>query len=191
MSVQQVQQATAHDEHLQHVKGFITAGWPESKEQIHQDFRTYWSFRDDMAVTNGIIMKGRCVVIPEVLKQQTLDQLHVNHSGIEKTKLLAPDSTYWANINNDIKKFIQNCTTCLTFQQTQPKEKIICHYIQVRPWDVISADMFTLNNKQYLCIVDYHSKFLNIKKMEDLSADSLILVCKIIFAEYGVPKIIM
>ena len=48
--------------------------------------------------------------------------------------------------------------------------------------------MFTLHNRNYLCIVDYHSKFLVMKKMEDLSADSLILKCKIIFLEYCLPK---
>ena len=51
--------------------------------------------------------------------------------------------------------------------------------------------MFTLNNKKYICIVDYHSKFPIIKKTEDLSVDSLTLTCKIIFAEYGVTKKIM
>ena len=51
--------------------------------------------------------------------------------------------------------------------------------------------MFTLNNKNYLCIVDYHSKFLIIKKTKDLSADNLILTCKAIFAEHGIPKRIM
>ena len=51
--------------------------------------------------------------------------------------------------------------------------------------------MFTLKNKHYLCIVDYHSKFPVIKKTEHLSADSLILISKVIFAEYGLPKKIM
>ena len=60
-----------------------------------------------------------------------------------------------------------------------------------KPWDKIGADMFTLNKKHYLCIVDYHSKFPIIKKAEDLSADSLILTCKVIFAEYGIPRRIM
>ena len=45
------------------------------------------------------------------------------------------------------------------------------------PWKVVGADMFTLHNKNYLCIVDYHSKFPLINKTEDLSADSLILAC--------------
>ena len=65
---------------------------------------------------------------------------------------------------------------------------MIHHNIPVRPWDIIGTDMFTLNNKHYLCIVDYHSKFPIIKKAEDLSADSLILTCKVIFSEYGIPK---
>ena len=41
-----------------------------------------------MAVIDGIIMMGRHVIISEILKTQALDQLHINHIGIEKTKLL-------------------------------------------------------------------------------------------------------
>ena len=37
-----------------------------------------------MAVIDGVIIKGRHVVIPESLKKQALEQLHVNHMGIEK-----------------------------------------------------------------------------------------------------------
>ena len=144
-----------------------------------------------MRVIDGFIMKGRCVIIPESLKAQELDQLYINHRGIEKTNLLAYKSIYWPNIHNNIANFIKKCTTCLTFQQAQYKEKMIHHDILVRLWDVIGTDTFTLNNTQYLCIVDYHSKFPIIKKTEDLSADSLILTCKIIFTEYGIAKKIM
>ena len=61
MSVQQIQQATLQDEHLQQLKGYITAGWQESKDKLHQDIRVYWSFRDDMAVIYSNILKGRCL----------------------------------------------------------------------------------------------------------------------------------
>ena len=69
----------------------------------------------------------------------------------------------------------------------QPKEETIHHDIPMRPRNVIGADMFQLNNKNYLCIVDYHSMFSVIKRMEGLSAESLIAAVKIIFAEYGIP----
>ena len=78
--------------------------------------------------------------------------------------------------------------TYLNFQQTQPKEKLINHDITGKSWEVIGVDMFTLNNKDYLCIVDYHSKFPIVKKAEDMLANSLILACIVIFSEYGLPK---
>ena len=60
-----------------------------------------------------------------------------------------------------------------------------------KPWEIVETDMFILHNKYYLCIFDYFSKFPVIKMTEDLSADSLMLACKIIFSEYGLPKKIM
>ena len=133
-----------------------------------------------MAVIIRIIMKDRHVIIPDILKTQALDQLHVIHMGIEKTKLLACESIYWVNINGDIENYIKIFATCLTVQQTQAKDKMIHHDIPERPWEVIGTYMFTLHNKHYLCIVDYHSRFPVIKKAEDLSADSLILMCIVI-----------
>ena len=80
---------------------------------------------------------------------------------------------------------------CLEFQQMQPKEKIIHHDIPLRPWEVISTDVFHFNNKNYLCIVDHHSKFPVIKRLERLSVESLVNTVKIIFAKYGIPQKIM
>ena len=126
-------------------------------------------------------------MIPTVLKQQVLDQLHTNHMGIKKTKLLMCKSIYWVDIKMDIKKHIKYCTTCLEFQQTQPKEKIFHHDIPLRPWEVLGADISHFNNKNYLCIVDYHSKFPVIKRLEGLSTENLIATAKVIFAEDGIP----
>ena len=54
------------------------------------------------------------------------------------------------------------------------------------------VDIFTLHNKNDLCLVDYTRKFPIIKKTEDLLADSLILACKVFnFLEYGIPRKIM
>ena len=46
---------------------------------------------------------------------------------------------------------------------------------------MVEADILTLHSKNYLSLVDYHSKFPIIKNTEDLLANSLILACKIIF----------
>ena len=155
------------------------------------DLQPYWSYREKLAVIDGLIIKGKCNIIPNSLKEQVLSQLHTNHMGIEKTKLLAQECVYWPSINADIEKCIKQCPTYLQFQQMQPQEKIIHHDIPLRPWEVVGADMFHYNNKNKLCIVDYNSKFLNVKRLEGLSAKNLTNVVKIIFAEYGIPCKIM
>ena len=73
----------------------------------------------------------------------------------------------------------------------QPKEKIIHHDLPLRPWEVVRADIFHFSNKNYLCIVDYDSKFPVIKGLEGLLVENLINTVKIIFAKYGIPQKIM
>ena len=103
MSIHQIQQATVQDEHLQLLKSLIITAWPGTKDQLHQDIRPYWSFKDDLAVIDGVIMKGRCIIILKILKQ------HVNHIGIEKKpELFTHKSFYWVNVDNDIQNYFNN-----------------------------------------------------------------------------------
>ena len=94
ISISQIQQASTQDDHLQCLKSFIIAGWPSTKDEFHTDLKPYWSYRDKLAVIDGVILKSRHIIIPASLKQQVLDQLHANHMGIEKPKLLAYKSVY-------------------------------------------------------------------------------------------------
>ena len=42
-----------------------------------------------------------------------IKQLHSNHMGIEKTRLLACESMHWVNMNADIENAVKHCPTCL------------------------------------------------------------------------------
>ena len=52
--MQELQEATSQDQHLQYLMECVIQGWPVSKNQLPQDTRTYRMFRDDMAVIDGI-----------------------------------------------------------------------------------------------------------------------------------------
>ena len=101
------------------------------------------------------------------------------------------ESVYWANINTNVENHFKSCITCLEFQQMQPKEKIIHNDILLRPWEVLDANIFHLNNKNYLCLIDYHSKFPVIKRVEGLSTENITTTIKVIFVEYGIPHRLM
>ena len=50
-------------------------------------------------------------------------------------------------MNKDLTDFISKCVICNTFQNNQAKEPLIRREIPSRPWQIIAADIFTVNNK--------------------------------------------
>ena len=90
VAMAEIQQTSTPDDHLQQLKSFIIAGWSNTKDELHADLRPYWSYRDELDVIDGIILKGKHIVIPNSLRQQILEQLHTNHKGIEKNKTTCP-----------------------------------------------------------------------------------------------------
>ena len=69
------------------------------------------------------LLKGRCVGIVETLQREELEQLHLNHMGIKKTKLLACESVYWTGMNNDIENHIKIALHVLIFSKLGQRKK--------------------------------------------------------------------
>ena len=129
ISIAEIPHASLMDNHLQQLNNIIITGWPDSRDELCADLQPYWSYRDKLAVIDGIILKGNHITMLNSLREQVLNQLHTIHMGIEKTKLLACECVCRPSINADIKKYTKQCPTCLKFQQTQPKEQILYHDI--------------------------------------------------------------
>ena len=87
LSIHEIQETTQNDGHLQVLTAYIIDGQSLTKAEVKQDIQPYWTFHDNMAVIDGIVLKGRRIVIPPFLSQQVVDELHCNHIGTEKTHL--------------------------------------------------------------------------------------------------------
>ena len=61
---------------------------------------------------------------------------------------------------------------------------MLSHAIPGTSQECVGAEIFIMSNKNYLCIVENHSKFPIIKQVKGYSVDNLIRACKIICAEY-------
>ena len=56
------------------------------------------------------------------------------------------------------------------------------------PWEVVGADIISINNNMLLCIVNYYSKFPIMKKADGLLADNLFRAVRIVFTEFRQTK---
>ena len=70
---------------------------------MEQGIQNYWPISHELAMINGTAMKGKRIIIPFMLWEQILEQLHSTHMGIEKIRCLARKSGYWVNMNVDIE----------------------------------------------------------------------------------------
>ena len=183
----QLQRETASDPTLKLLSRTIQEGWPDVIGQVPSELRVYWPYRDELGVANGIIFKGRQVVIPPSLRSDILSQLHTSHMGIERTRRLARDTVHWPGISKDIEKVVKSCHACQENQDQQHKEPLEPHDVPPTPWTKIAADLFHLDKSDYLLITDYHSKFPVIRKMHSTSSVSVATVMRETFSMFGVP----
>ena len=90
----------------------IIQGWPDSIKGLPTDVLVFWSFHDELAVEDGIIFKGKQVLIPESLRAflpnsisftKALGRYVTTFQNIPVTPLLATTSE---NVTEEIRKAV-------------------------------------------------------------------------------------
>ena len=124
---------TRQDAELMELQTIIHDGWPEKRKEVPAEIRKYCAFRDEMAVADGLVTKGDCVIIPKTLRRDILEKLHAAHQGIENTRLRARTCVYWSGINGDIEEMFSKCGICQEMQHAQRPEPLLQHEVPTRP----------------------------------------------------------
>ena len=75
-------------------------GCPSSSKQVPHVLQLYWTFREELTVEDGLILKGTRIVIPAKKHEAVLKLIHEGHLGLNKYKLHAKDTVYWAGLND-------------------------------------------------------------------------------------------
>ena len=57
------------------------------------------------------------------------------------------------------------------------------------PWKKVGSDIFNLKGVDYLLVVDYFTRFVEISKMSSITSTSIISALKSTFFRYGIPSI--
>ena len=72
-------------------------------------------------------MYGKSIIIPSCFRKCILKELHKEHHGIEKTKVLARSYIYCPHIDDEIKRYVQNCAKCAAVAKSLPKT-VLCSW---------------------------------------------------------------
>lgn len=178
---------TELDKDLSIIKQYVESGWP-LKELIPSNLRFYLTIKDNLFVAEGLVFKDSLVLVPRSLRKEMLNLIHYGHFGVEKCKSRARSVLFWPHMNKEIEDMVLNCHICLSVQRSHSAEPLILRGVPEIPWSVLGTDIFHFKGKDYLLTIDYFSKYVEIRKLSNLSTEEIIVSLKSVFARFCIPE---
>ena len=166
----------------------IHAAWPAHIQQVPTLLKPYWPYRDELS----LVRKAHRIIIPATLQKEILTKLHAPQQGTERAKLRARTSIYWRDLYKDIEETTKTCSTCEELQNSQQKEPLITSEVSPRAWHTTGADLFTLDDSEYLVVADYYSKypFVRITPSGQSNSSTVVKIMRQLFSEQGIPVVV-
>ena len=90
-------------------------------------------------------------------------------------------------MNSQVEEKIKNCSICHDYAPAQPKEPMIPGKTPVYPWAEVASDTFTFQSENYVLLVDYLSKYIEVIELSNLPACSTAEALKGRYERHGIP----
>ena len=102
-SLNQIRIATQEDGELALLKYTIIQGWPSTIEEAPNVLQSCGTFREELMMEDGIVLKGTQINVPTKKHETALKLIHEGHLGLNKCKLRAKDTVYWPGLNDQLE----------------------------------------------------------------------------------------
>ena len=186
--LEEIKSEQDRDEVCKQVKEFCQTKWP--KKNIKGPLNAFLKVKSELSVNNGILLRGKRLVIPPTMRQEMLSKNHSGHQGINKCLQRAKCSVWWPGIRAEIQQSVSKCLICCK-TRLQPAEPLLPTSFPIFPWQKVATDLFDGKGITYLLVVDYYSRFIEIAKLSTTTSSDVIRHLKSIFAHHGIPEVVI
>lgn len=186
-----VKEATEADTLLKIVMNNIANEW-NSYDNTNQKLRHYYNRKHLLSMVDGTIMFEDRLVVPEAIKLNVLNQLHITHPGIRRMKQLARRYFYWPSYSNEIENFVKSCNAC-TQKAAMPIKTMLEPWPNTgEVWSRVHTDFAEpAKGRNIIITVDSYSKFIDAKWIPKITAQETSTHFRKLFHQYGAPKTIV
>ena len=190
VTLEKVELECVKDADYMELRDLVISGFPESRRAVPDHAKVYWPLAQKglLHTFNSIILYQDRIIIPKSLRTYIIQVLHSAHQGCTGMLARASRSVYWPGIRKSIMSFQTNCRSCSEISPSQPREPLQLTPLAKRPFQIICSDLFQLNGRFYLIVVDRFSGFLHIFYSRTPPTHKfLIKHIRDIFVRYGRP----
>ncbi|XP_048583904.1 uncharacterized protein K02A2.6-like [Nematostella vectensis] len=180
-----IQEAQDCDAICKQVKTYCLEGWPPIMPSLPL-LKPYWEKKQHLTVNRGILMYDHRLVIRSSMQLEMLETIHEGHLGITKCQGRASSSVWWPLITKQIEAMVNRCQTCAKLRPER-REPLMALSFPNLPWSRVGTDLFELEQTDYLIVVDYASRWFEIRKLGSTSSAAVTRHMCEIFALHGIP----
>lgn len=167
---------------------YVRNGWPVEPVNL-KDFECR---KLELHIEGDCLMWGHRVVVPASLREMSLKELHVSHMGVVRMKALARSYVWWPGIDRDIEEVAKSCLLCLENSSKPARNPLTVWKWPGGPNHRIHADFAgPIDGSMFLIIVDAFSKWIDVRKMNDITTQSTISIFEDYFATWGIPIVLV
>ncbi|UYV69820.1 K02A2.6-like [Cordylochernes scorpioides] len=186
-----LQKDTREDTTLLKIIRYVIEGWPIRKKDVDEDVKPYYDFRHRIYLWNELLCVGSAIVVPGTQRNYMLELLHKSHQGISAIQGLARESLFWPGMSMDIAERVKSCDICQKYQKSKTRETLRSFPIPDYPWQTVSMDIFYIERKPHLLIVDRFSGYPEVYALNPPTATNVRNKLRETFARFGIPETIM
>lgn len=181
--------ATRYDPILSKVLDFTTHGWPHFTDE--EQVKPYANKSTELSVEKGCLLWGSRVVVPPTHRKEILKLLHCEHPGESRMKSLARSFVFWPGLDSDIEQLVKNCSICQQTRKSVPLAPLQQWSWPKHNWQRIHLDFASYEGKEFLILVDSHSKWLEVFYMPSTTSKQCIEKLRHCFANFGLASTVI
>ena len=194
-TVDRVKKAAAMDPQYQLlVRKVNERSFAATQSQEDKIIQPFYNIRNRLFITHDLLMykygsNPARIVIPQSLRRNVIDNLHVANQGAESIQSRARHSVYWPKIDDTILEHCQRCEFCKRNAPSQHKEPMILTSPPEYPFQKVVADLFSIKGRQYIAYACRLTGWLEIACLKfSATSKDIIEIFQEIYHRFGIPE---
>lgn len=154
-----------------------------------EEIKDFQFCKHELTYVGDVLVRGKLIIVPKSLRDRFLQLAHEGHLGEAMMKRRLRSRCWFPKIDNQVEKFVKACRECLLVSAPVPPEPLSRRKLPSNAFVDVAIDFLgPLPSGEFLLvIVDYFSRWMNVKIMTTITAEATIDRLEEIFFDRGYP----
>ena len=186
----EIRQAVQEDTILRQVvedikKGYMSQGTKQSE---------YAKVFEEFTHKDGLLLKGRQLVIPPRLQMRVIEAAHEGHMKERKTIGTLRERNWFPRLSKMTKEFVESCLGCAAGDTANPPAPLVSRSMPGKPWEEVAVDFKGPigGSKGYYfhVVIDTYSRYPEVQIVKSTEFSRLTKALAPVWSTHGIPEMV-